>query len=353
MIEEEIIVIEPETEEEIIIIENDVEYISPTTQEKTINPTLERQEVFPDDGIFALSKVTVEAVTNDIDNNIIPENIKGGVTILGVQGNLNPLIPDELNVTPTKETQEFTPLAPKTGYTSVIVNPIPDEYVVTEGTLKITENGTYDVTNYSNAEVKTSGVDISQYFNTVPQVASSSSNPYVANNYIIKLPEITIPNTYNSMQYFYYNWVFDIFPNIIFGNNVTSLNYLYYQNKKLTELKLEDTLGWNTENVTSMSNMFYQCTQLTYCDLSNLNTSKVTNTSAMFYGTALLETLIINSPYLLRMSARTMFTASKIAVGTGYVYVPDDMVDTYKNATNWSNYADQIKGISELEGYNA
>lgn len=31
-----------------------------------------------------------------------------------------------------------------------------------------------------------------------------------------------------------------------------------------------------------------------------------------------------------------------------YIYVPDAWVDDYRSATNWSTYADQIKGISEL-----
>lgn len=32
----------------------------------------------------------------------------------------------------------------------------------------------------------------------------------------------------------------------------------------------------------------------------------------------------------------------------GYIYVPDALVDAYKTATNWSVYADRIKGISTL-----
>jgi hypothetical protein len=32
----------------------------------------------------------------------------------------------------------------------------------------------------------------------------------------------------------------------------------------------------------------------------------------------------------------------------GYIYVPDSLVDSYKSATNWSTYADQIKPLSEL-----
>ena len=43
------------------------------------------------------------------------------------------------------------------------------------------------------------------------------------------------------------------------------------------------------------------------------------------------------------------FSSSSIAKGTGFVYVPDDLVEQYKAATNWSTYANQIKPISELE----
>lgn len=43
------------------------------------------------------------------------------------------------------------------------------------------------------------------------------------------------------------------------------------------------------------------------------------------------------------------FTRTLIGTGTGYIYVPDDLVDSFKSATNWSAYASQIKGISELE----
>ena len=34
----------------------------------------------------------------------------------------------------------------------------------------------------------------------------------------------------------------------------------------------------------------------------------------------------------------------------GYIYVPDNMVEQYKSATNWSEWASQIKPLSELEG---
>ena len=44
------------------------------------------------------------------------------------------------------------------------------------------------------------------------------------------------------------------------------------------------------------------------------------------------------------------FSGTPIAKSTGFVYVPDDLVEQYKAATNWSTFASQIKPISELEG---
>lgn len=35
--------------------------------------------------------------------------------------------------------------------------------------------------------------------------------------------------------------------------------------------------------------------------------------------------------------------------GTGFIYVPDNLVEQYKVAKNWSTYASQIKPISELQ----
>lgn len=51
----------------------------------TIPPTTESQTVTAATG-KAFSAVTVNAVTAAIDENLIAENIKNGVTILGVEG---------------------------------------------------------------------------------------------------------------------------------------------------------------------------------------------------------------------------------------------------------------------------
>lgn len=63
-----------------------------------------------------------------------------------------------------------------------------------------------------------------------------------------------------------------------------------------------------------------------------------------------LETLIIRTPSVCVISDISIaLRGSKIAAGTGYIYVPDNLVDSYKTATNWVALANQIKPISELE----
>lgn len=59
---------------------------SANLQEKEVTPTTSAIEVLPDLGYDGMSKVTVNAVSSDIDSDIIPTNIKSGVEILGVRG---------------------------------------------------------------------------------------------------------------------------------------------------------------------------------------------------------------------------------------------------------------------------
>lgn len=55
---------------------------------KTITPTTSSQTILPSSGKNAITQVNVDAVTSAIDNNIQASNIKSGVTILGVAGGL-------------------------------------------------------------------------------------------------------------------------------------------------------------------------------------------------------------------------------------------------------------------------
>ena len=74
---------------------------------KTVIPTTSDQVISPSTGNDALSTVTVKG-----DSNLIPENIKTGVTIFGVAGNISDNKFDNVfitNIEPTSEEIVVTP----------------------------------------------------------------------------------------------------------------------------------------------------------------------------------------------------------------------------------------------------
>ena len=123
-------------------------------------------------------------------------------------------------------------------------------------------------------------------------------------------------------------------------------------------------------NVTSTgANIFYACYGLRTVNLPSL----ISISSNMFAYSSLLNTLDFPSVESIDTGAFSScsrlvtlvlrkadavctlknvnaFTNTPFAKGTGYIYVPDDLVEQYKAATNWSTFASQIKPISELEG---
>lgn len=143
---------------------------------------------------------------------------------------------------------------------------------------------------------------------------------------------------------------------------VTSIgNSAFYQDRKLTNVSapLLETLGNNGFRFCPLQEevrfpylekmgtyAFYSCTNVKILDL---NVIPKIDTNAL-YGCTSLETLILRKTDAICTLANTTnaLTNTPIANGTGYVYVPDDLVDTYKSATNWSTYASQIKPLSEL-----
>lgn len=66
-----------------------------------------------------------------------------------------------------------------------------------------------------------------------------------------------------------------------------------------------------------------------------------------FNNAPLLETLILRSETMCTLGGSSPFADSPIASGTGYIYVPRALVDSYKTATNWSTYATQFRAIED------
>lgn len=79
------------TEDKILATDFPEEILSLDTvngEEITVTPSTVKQVYTPSTGYNAITRVDVDAVTNSIDNNIAPENIKKDVTILGITGTL-------------------------------------------------------------------------------------------------------------------------------------------------------------------------------------------------------------------------------------------------------------------------
>ena len=74
---------------------------------------------------------------------------------------------------------------------------------------------------------------------------------------------------------------------------VTIMYNMFKNCKKLSSLNLSES--FNTVNVTNMSSIFYGCSQLSSLNLSNFNTAKVTNMSCMFYKCQKLPSLDLSN----------------------------------------------------------
>lgn len=100
----------------------------------------------------------------------------------------------------------------------------------------------------------------------------------------------------------------------------------------------------NFPNVTSVAlGAFWNCTALAKADFS----AAVAFANNAFYGCTALTALILRSTDQLCTISGTPFASSAIASGTGYIYVPAALVDSYKADGTWSAYASQIRAIED------
>jgi surface protein len=203
-------------------------------------------------------------------------------------------------VTPTKELIKVE-IDTDEGYNalgSVTVNPIPDEYIIPEGNINITENGTVDVTNYASAEINIPPVEV------IPEgyILPSGNFEITANgDYDISDKESVSVNVPTSGEggdtlwanlmndritmsrhfrhlFDYHGYLKDATPYLA-GYDTTYIKnteYMFNECHNLTTVPY-----FKTDNVTDMKYMFHNCKALTA--VPAFNTSQVTNMSYMFY----------------------------------------------------------------------
>ena len=89
---------------------------------------------------------------------------------------------------------------------------------------------------------------------------------------------------------------------------------------------------------------FSNCTNLTTIDLPKCTSIE----RYAFNSCTSLTTIILSNNQVATLKNISAFNNSATENGSGYIYVPDNLVDSYKSDTNWSNYANRIKPLSEL-----
>lgn len=123
--------------------------------------------------------------------------------------------------------------------------------------------------------------------------------------------------------------------------NVTDASAMLGSLSELSSVDLTPLSSW--VNVIKASRLFYATSPLRFVDLTPLaKWTKMTENGEMFILVSNLSfiSILATPPFPLTSGAFKTYNDCPI-------YVPDDAVDTFKTATNWSAYADRIKPISE------
>lgn len=103
---------------------------------------------------------------------------------------------------------------------------------------------------------------------------------------------------------------------------------------------------------TMENEVFSGCSSLEKVDMGRTNESSNNPYigQSVFLNCSSLKTFIIRNSKVATLLNSNTFNDTPIATSTteGYIYVPDNLVESYKTATNWSTYASKIKPLSAL-----
>lgn len=140
----------------------------------------------------------------------------------------------------------------------------------------------------------------------------------------------------------------------LFGRN----NSIRHLKLTITEHKADFSMGWafiqcnllqdieikgpGLNHAITLTSLCYECTNLKTATIGDDNTdySKIGSTDSMFMGCSNLETLTIKGVNVLPLSS-----TESIPSTIQSIKVPAALVYTYKNATNWANFANKISAI--------
>lgn len=126
-----------------------------------ITPTTSTQTFTAPDMYHGYSPITVGAVTSSIDSNIKANNIRDGVSILGVNGTLKELLGEERTETLTStDSKIITPSSGKNAMTKVTVSPNIQALTINPSTTKQVKNVPSGYSGYGTVTVNPVTADI-------------------------------------------------------------------------------------------------------------------------------------------------------------------------------------------------
>ena len=219
----------------------------------------------------------------------------------------------EKEATPTKEKQEIKADQQYDGLSKVVVNAIPDEYIIPEGTRNINQNGDFDVREKATVVVN------------VPEKVLGSKT-------------ITENGVYNPI-----NDGLDGYNYVNVATSGVNINDYYYTNdtyyggirKYIKEIPM-----LNTETLDTMYEFFAGCTNLT--NIPNINTSKVTNMRMIFSGCTKIKTIpILNTEKVTNMQG--MFTEC-----TSLIEIPELYTNNVADMSSMFSYCKNLKTIPTM-----
>ena len=189
-------------------------------------------------------------------------------------------------------------------------------------------------------QLNTDPLDKSIYF-ADPEVGRVlHANGLIANIYKSSKRELATITTLNPdgryyTGYFSGNKVITKFPELQYCTGLTDLRYAFYDCSNLTEV------GNIPNSVTDMRSTFSEC-----INLINAPTipDSVTDMSDTFYECSSLDGIFVIKPVTPPTYSAT-FSNANVRI----IYVPDESVNSYKNASGWSSHRFKIYPISDME----
>lgn len=91
-------------------------------------------------------------------------------------------------------------------------------------------------------------------------------------------------------------------------------------------------------------NVFRWCSGLVTADFPNMNGNIGIS---CFASCTNFAALILRGESVVSLSSTSAFTGTKIASGTGLIFIKSALLEKYKVATNWSTYAAQFRAIED------